>query len=209
VSSVRKLSEAASVEPEARATAPAAAATQEQAQAANVSGSAAPSAEDLKAMAPLINAPERASTSQRALSRVFTTLAWAAYMWLIAPLLTSLAWLLGVRSAWIELSRPLIEGTGTPGLLLPILAGIGAGLLLLWGEFNRWRFTGVERRKHTPPVTDAVVAKALGAPPDLADRVRKSFQELPVIVLQMNEQAEPEGFVATMEPPKALRRIMK
>jgi len=209
VSSVRKLSEAASVEPEARATAPAAAATQEQAQAANVSGSAAPSAEDLKAIAPLINAPERASTSQRALSRVFTTLAWAAYMWLIAPLLTSLAWLLGVRSAWIELSRPLIEGTGTPGLLLPILAGIGAGLLLLWGEFNRWRFTGVERRKHTPPVTDAVVAKALGAPPDLADRVRKSFQELPVIVLQMNEQAELEGFVATMEPPKALRRIMK
>jgi biofilm PGA synthesis protein PgaD len=160
-------------------------------------------------MAPLIIAPERASPSQRALSRLFTAIAWAAYMWLIAPLLTSLAWLLGVRSAWIELSRPLIEGTGTPGLLLPILAGVGAGLLLLWGELNRWRFTGVERRHATPPVTDAVVAKSLGAPQDLADRMRKSFESLPVIVLQMNEQAEPEGFTATLEPPKPLRRIMK
>jgi biofilm PGA synthesis protein PgaD len=209
MNSVRKPFDSPASEGGAQAAVPDATRSPADAGSATASGAAEPSADELKAMAPLIIAPERASTSQRALSRLFTTLAWAAYMWLIAPLLTSLAWLLGIRSAWLELSRPLIDGTGAPGLLLPILAGVGAGLLLLWGEFNRWRFTGVERRKHTPPVTDAVVAKALGAPPDLADRVRKSFKELPVIVLQMNEQAEPEGFVATMEPPKALRRIMK
>ena len=70
-------------------------------------------------------------------------MAWAAYAWLIAPLLTSIAWLLGLRHAWFELSAPLLAGTGTPGLALPILGGLGIALLLGWAELNRWRFTGV------------------------------------------------------------------
>jgi hypothetical protein len=43
----------------------------------------------------------------------------------------------------------------------------------------------------------------------LPHELRASFEKLPVVVLQMNEQAEPEGFIATLEPPKPLRRIMK
>jgi hypothetical protein len=58
-------------------------------------------------------------------------------------------------------------------------------------------------------VTDDIVATALGAPLSLPHELRASFEKLPVVVLQMNEQAEPEGFIATLEPPKPLRRVMK
>ncbi len=166
-------------------------------------------AHETKPVAPLIVVPEKVSWRQRTLSHLLTGAAWAAYFWLIAPLLTTVAWALGLRYAWLELTAPLLTGEGTPGLLLPLLAGGGVIVLLAWAEFNRWRFTGVERRKATPPVSDAVVAAALGAPQALPHELRASFEKLPVVVLQMNEQAEPEGFVATLDPPKPLRRIMK
>lgn len=162
-----------------------------------------------KPQAPLIVAPERATLGQRTLSHLLTAVAWAAYAWLIAPLLTSIAWLLGLRHAWLELSTPLLDGTGTPGIALPILGGLGIALLLGWAELNRWRFTGIERRHTTPPVSDDIVAESLGAPASLPHALRDSFEQLPVVVLQMNEQAEPEGFAATLEPPKPLRRVMK
>lgn len=157
----------------------------------------------------VINEPHLASTHERTVSHLLTAAAWAAYAWLIAPFITSVAWALGLRHAWFELTAPLIYGTGTPGLLLPILAGSGAFVLLSWAEFNRWRFTGVERRHTTTPVTDEVVAKTLGAPRALPQQLRASFEVLPVVVLQMDEEAQPTGFIATLEPPKALRRIMK
>jgi biofilm PGA synthesis protein PgaD len=175
----------------------------------NPAAQVAASANQLKPKGPLIVAPEKVSLRDRTFSHLLTTAAWAAYFWLIAPAVTTVAWLLGLRYAWIELTAPLLSGQGMPGLLLPILAGCGVVILLLWAEFNRWRFTGVERRKTTPPVSDAVVAASLGAPLPLPDQLRASFDQLPVLVLEMNEQAEPTGFTATMEPPKALRRIMK
>ncbi|SDD84192.1 poly-beta-1,6-N-acetyl-D-glucosamine biosynthesis protein PgaD [Aquimonas voraii] len=175
----------------------------------NPAAQIAASAHQAKPSGPLIVVPEKVSWRQRTLSHLLTSAAWAAYFWLIAPLLTTLAWALGLRYAWLELTAPLLTGDGMPGLLLPILGGGGVAVLLLWAEFNRWRFTGVERRKTTPPVSDAVVAAALGAPLSLPHELRTSFETLPVVVLQMNEQAEPEGFVATLEPPKPLRRVMK
>lgn len=175
----------------------------------NPAAQVAASAHARKPKGPLIVAPEKVSLRDRTISHLLTTAAWAAYFWLIAPALTTLAWALGLRYAWLELTAPLLTGEGMPGLLLPILAGSGVVVLLLWAEFNRWRFTGVERRRTTPPVSDDVVATSLGAPLSLPHALRDSFEKLPVVVLQMNEQAEPEGFIATLEPPKPLRRVMK
>lgn len=180
-----------------------------QMQTLNPAEQVAASAHQAKPSGPLIVVPEKVSWRDRTLSHLLTSAAWAAYFWLIAPAITTLAWLLGLRYAWVELTAPLLTGEGMPGLLLPILAGSGVLVLLLWAEFNRWRFTGIERRRATPPVTDAVVAAALGAPLSLPNQLRSSFDQLPVVVLQMNEQAEPEGFIATLEPPKPLRRVMK
>src|SRR5690606_23755248 len=102
--------------------------------------------------------------------------------WLIAPLITSLAWALGLRHAWVQLSAPILAGEGAPGLLLPLLGGTGIALLIAWAELNRWRFTGVERRRATPPVTDRVVSDSLGAPAELPHQLRASFERLPVVV---------------------------
>ncbi len=175
----------------------------------NPADKVAASAHQAKPQGPLIVTPEKVGWRDRTLSHLLTSAAWAAYFWLIAPMLTTVAWALGARYAWVELTAPLLTGEGMPGLLLPILAGVGVGVLLLWAEFNRWRFTGVERRRTTDPVSDDIVAASLGAPLSLPHELRASFEKLPVVVLQMNEEAEPTGFIATMEPPKALRRIMK
>jgi hypothetical protein len=71
-----------------------------------------------KPQAPLIVAPERATLGQRTLSHLLTAVAWAAYAWLIAPLLTSIAWLLGLRHACLEMDENA-EPTGFRATLEP------------------------------------------------------------------------------------------
>lgn len=112
--------------------------------------------------------------AQRALPRtmwgVVTGAFWLAYLYLWTPLVTLLMWLLGIRSVASELY--LREHQVDPFLMLalPATAGVVVVLLLVWAEYNRWRFAadGSERRGQQREVPLDEVARGLGADPQIA-----------------------------------------
>lgn len=155
---------------------------------------------------PIIHEPERASLKRRIISAVLTVLAWSGYAYLVLPVLTTLAWALGLRHAALELQVPLPGTEGSPGALLPLLAGTFSLLLLAWGEYNRRRFSGLDRRQPVAPVRRPVVARALGATPALADAVREAMDRGQVITLHMDEHGVPKGFTPDAPGASALGR---
>ena len=101
---------------------------------------------------------------------------------------------------------PLPGTEGSPGALLPLLAGTFSLLLLAWGEYNRRRFSGLDRRQPVAPVRRPVVARALGATPALADAVREAMDRGQVITLHMDEHGVPKGFTPDAPGASALGR---
>lgn len=136
---------------------------------------------------PIINLPERQRRVHRDLSRAFTALAWAAYLYLWLPLLTLAAWGLGMHTAYerIYRNKHVVE----PFLLLalPLIAIACAAVLLGWAEYNRARFGGPERRRPMPPIGDGEVAHGLGADAATAANLRGNR----IVVLSLDAQARP------------------
>lgn len=138
---------------------------------------------------PLIHRPHLQPATRRTLWGVVTALFWVAYLYLWLPLATLLLWLLGVRLAAIELY--LQQHSADPFLLLalPVLAVTASSLLIGWGELNRWRFRGRDKRSAPVTVSHAEVAAALGA----SEAVTHALRDSRIAVLEMDEQARPRA----------------
>ena len=100
---------------------------------------------------------------------------WALWIYLVAPLLTALAWFLGVRlfgdesgGGGYEDLRLALAGYAT--ILLAII-----GLLLAWIFWNVFRYGGEQDRRtvKAPDVTDSEVAAAFRVDPSVIDRLRQ------------------------------------
>lgn len=144
----------------------------------------------------LIRKPMKQPRLQRAAWGFVTLGFWMMYVYLWTPLVTLILWLLGIRTAFFELY--VREHTIEPFLLftLPVLAVACALLLIAWAEYNRFRFSRVDRRSQPRSATLTEVADALGAPPAVA----RALVLGKVTVLHMGEDARPQGFTALAEP---------
>ncbi|MBS7455687.1 poly-beta-1,6-N-acetyl-D-glucosamine biosynthesis protein PgaD [Coralloluteibacterium stylophorae] len=136
---------------------------------------------------PLIERPRHLDRGRRALLGLLTALAWAVYVYLWLPLLTLLAWLLGVRTVYTRLYLEQSQLDAFLLLALPVIAGLCALVLIVWAEYNRVRFGGAERRRHRADVDDAAVAATLGATPALASGLRGAR----VSVLRLDDHGRP------------------
>ncbi|WP_242107287.1 poly-beta-1,6-N-acetyl-D-glucosamine biosynthesis protein PgaD [Luteimonas aquatica] len=116
----------------------------------------------------IISKPGAQPTLHRSFFGVVTAAFWALYLYLWLPLLTLILWLLGVRTTIFELY--LREHQVDPFLVLalPAMAAIAAAVLILWAEYNRWRFKGKERRSAQANIGLDRVAAALHATPEIA-----------------------------------------
>ncbi len=136
---------------------------------------------------PVIVRPERLARQQRALQRAATLLAWSAYAWLWVPLVTLVAWVLGLQAGWdrLYLQRNAVD----PFILaaLPIIALLCGLLLIGWAEYNRARFADADRRLRRSDVADAAVGERLQAPAQLMHTLRRHR----VVTVRMDEQARP------------------
>jgi len=136
---------------------------------------------------PVIVRPERLARQQRALQRAATLLAWSAYAWLWVPLVTLVAWVLGLQAGWdrLYLQRNAVD----PFILaaLPIIALLCGLLLIGWAEYNRARFTDADRRLRRSDVADAAVRERLQAPAQVMHTLRRHR----VVTVRMDEQARP------------------
>jgi biofilm PGA synthesis protein PgaD len=137
----------------------------------------------------LIRKPNSQPPLRRTAWGFVTAAFWLLYLYLWAPLVTLVLWLLGIRTALHEMY--LRESHVEPFLLvvLPLVALACAVVLIIWAEYNRFRFRGKDRRHAQADVPHAEIAVALGADPSTADALTQGK----VLVLHMDAQAQPRG----------------
>jgi len=139
---------------------------------------------------PYIYAPRnRASAATRTLHGVLTLAAWVLYAYLWLPVLTVIAWVLGVRTSYTELYVRNNHLDNTLFLVILALAVVATALLVGWAEYNRRKFGGPDRRTAPDQVNGDEVAQSLSAPPELSRRLATAKS----ITLNMGEDARFAG----------------
>jgi biofilm PGA synthesis protein PgaD len=120
----------------------------------------------------IINRPHRQPPLQRTLFTLITMVAWTLWISLWLPVLTLIAWLLGLEDAFQQL-----------GLMHPLHAANDLSIVLCvaivcvlmmgsWSQYNRVRFTGKQRRRGNRSVDISEMAPALAASVETAQRLR-------------------------------------
>ncbi|BAV98597.1 poly-beta-1,6-N-acetyl-D-glucosamine biosynthesis protein PgaD [Lysobacter enzymogenes] len=150
----------------------------------------------------LIQKPGSQHPLPRTLWGVVTGAFWLAYLYLWTPVLTLVLWLLGLRTVASELYLRTHEVDPFLMLALPATAAAVVALLLIWAEYNRWRFAGddAERRTRLADVSLDEVAQSLGASAEVAQALNAGR----VSVLHMDpNQAVPLSVTAVTPNPPA------
>lgn len=150
----------------------------------------------------LIQKPQAQTRLQRTTFGVITGMFWAVYAYLWMPLLTLLPWLLGVRTAMFELYFREHRIEPFVLLALPVLAVLCTLSLVVWAEYNRYRFPVRDRRWQQPSIHSSRIAAALGADRNTAALLSDSK----VVLLHMDVTARPEGITVLRTDPQRPRR---
>lgn len=125
----------------------------------------------------------------RTIQGVVTLLAWVAYAWLWLPVVTVIAWMLGVRTSFVELQlRNYDFDQDTFGIMFT-LAVVATVILIGWAEYNRHKFGGRDRRTPAQNVELEHMSEALRAPPQVSQHLSRAKS----ITLAMGDDARPMG----------------
>lgn len=140
----------------------------------------------------VIDMPGLQTIRQRYASNVITFVFWIFWFYLWLPLISLIAWVLGI-DLFYE-SMVVMGGYDKFVERLPIyaliVAAIGA-LLVAWGVYNMQRFRGKERRTHVHPVDiSAIAGYFIVDPAQLAE-----WQQARNIVIVLDEQ----GMIQSVE----------
>lgn len=123
----------------------------------------------MKAEAPLIiSRPERQRTGQRWLFRLLTALLWGLWLSLWRPIAALAAHALGWSAPAAALGWSSSQSVGSDWLQVLQVAAVALTAMVGWSLYNRWRFTGRQRRRTTIVVSRAEMAAALGATEETA-----------------------------------------
>lgn len=136
---------------------------------------------------PIIDHTPTRGPGKRLASGALTAAAWSIYAWLWVPLITAVAWFVGVRTVYLRLY--LYDNEIDPFLLaaLPLIALICGVLLIGWAEYNRARFENADRRRRRETIDDEQVRVALGATPALAAKLRDGR----IVQVALDDDARP------------------
>lgn len=128
----------------------------------------------MKAEPIIINRPERQKPLQRAVFTLITMVAWTLWVSLWLPLITLVAWLLGMQDIYIKLGldHPF-RAANDLGLVLQV-ATVAALSLGTWAFYNRMRFAGKQKRRANRFIDIADMAPALEASLHTAQQMRAS-----------------------------------
>lgn len=125
----------------------------------------------------------------RTVQGIVTLLAWVVYAWLWLPVITVLAWMLGLHTSYTELwMRDYDFDRDTFGILFT-LAIVATVLLIGWAEYNRHKFSGRDRRAPAENIGPIEVAETLRTEPGIAMQLASAKS----ITLAMGEDARPLG----------------
>jgi len=137
----------------------------------------------------LIRKPYAQAPVKRAVWGFVTAAFWGLYIYMWLPLVTLVLWLMGVRTAFFEMYAREHHVDSFLVFAIPAIATACALVLITWAEYNRFRFSALDRRTPQRDVTPAEVAEKLGANAELAEMLGQAK----VTTLRMSERAEPES----------------
>ncbi|TDR44911.1 poly-beta-1,6-N-acetyl-D-glucosamine biosynthesis protein PgaD [Tahibacter aquaticus] len=143
----------------------------------------------------IISLPHRQSAAQRSLYASLTALAWFGWIFLWLPLITALAWAMGLDLAY---ARVVLDDAahGASDLLFLLRAGlICATVFLGWALYNRWRYGRQERRRGVTTVSHETIAHYFGADSIVSQRLRNQRRS----VLHVDASGRPVR--AVIDPP--------
>ncbi|HUA78878.1 MAG TPA: poly-beta-1,6-N-acetyl-D-glucosamine biosynthesis protein PgaD [Dyella sp.] len=120
----------------------------------------------------VINRPERQPALQRTLFALITMVAWTMWVSLWLPVLTLIAWLLGLGDAYKQLGliHPL-RAADNLSMILSV-AAVCALSIGVWSQYNRIRFSGKQRRRGNRTLDIAEMAPALATSVETARHLR-------------------------------------
>ena len=138
----------------------------------------------MKADPLIINRPERQKPLQRLTSALITMVAWTLWVSLWLPLLTLIAWLLGLQDVYIKLGldHPF-QAAQNLDMVLSV-ACVCALTFGAWSFYNRMRFAGKQRRHANRVVEIHEMAPVLEASVDTARHLRANRRS----TIHFNEQ---------------------
>lgn len=145
----------------------------------------------------LIQKPHRQAPGRRAAWGVVTVGFWLFYLSLWAPLVTLIAWGLGINLAWLHLYEHRQQLDPFLMIALPLMALACAVVLITWAEYNRRRFRGRERRQPVPDIAIEKIAHDLGG----SDALVAGLATSKSVILHMDDQARPAGFTIQQTLP--------
>jgi len=120
----------------------------------------------------IINRPHRQQPLQRTLFTLVTMVAWTLWISLWLPVLTLIAWLLGLEDAFNQLGfmHPMHAANDLSIVLtIAVVCALSMGS---WSQYNRVRFTGKQRRRGNRTVDITEMAPALAASVETAHQLR-------------------------------------
>lgn len=108
----------------------------------------------------IINEPRLQRLKQRYAYSLVTLIFWAIWLYLLLPLFSLLAWLVGIRLFYQEMIaekgyRSFFDLVGGYALVVLVIAAFFLG----WAGYNLFRFRGKERRKSVGSVDKTDIAR--------------------------------------------------
>jgi biofilm PGA synthesis protein PgaD len=120
---------------------------------------------------PLIERPDLQSARQRTLYGALTLAFWGFWIYLWLPVLALLAWALGVQQAYkyMVVLGGYLEVIRVVGLYSLVVFLLGGGLVL-WANYNIFRFSGAEQRISALVVSPEEIGRHFGQDPESVAR---------------------------------------
>jgi biofilm PGA synthesis protein PgaD len=120
----------------------------------------------------IFDRPDLQARRHRWAYSALTLLAWGIWMYLWLPVVTLLAWYLGVRTFIREMVIPDPRAMGALALAYLVVVAILGAILVVWSQYNLRRFRGQDRRRASPPVSDEELVHWFQISPEMLEGFR-------------------------------------
>jgi biofilm PGA synthesis protein PgaD len=122
----------------------------------------------------IIYRPDLLPARHRVMFSGITLVAWGIWAYLFLPLISALAWWVGVEMFASYMLDP-DERTYFVTLTMYLIVIAGAGLVIFaWSRYNQLRFQGQDRRAHTPPVSQDMIQARFRVDAQTLDQIHAS-----------------------------------
>lgn len=149
----------------------------------------------------IIYRPDLLSARHRVMFSGITLFAWGIWAYLFLPLISALAWWVGMETFASYMLDPDDRGYFVT-LTIYLIVIAGAGLVIIaWSRYNQLRFQGQDRRGAMPPVSNDMIQARFRVDRETLEQIHASK----VMVLDLDA----DGRIREVTTKVAMQRISR